>query len=62
MDYDEIEKHCRFCDYPWLASTVIDEQARKGYDAVQALKRFSRLGCAAFGRYGLEPGSHQPTD
>lgn len=61
--YNEpVEKRCRFCGTTWLAETVLQEGPQKRFPSHVALARFARLGCAAFGRYGLEPGSHEPED
>lgn len=56
------EKICRFCGTPWLVETILNERPQKCYATNVALNRFYRLGCAAFGRYGLPMGSHVPED
>lgn len=61
--YNEpVEKTCRFCGARYLAETVLREGPQKRFPSHVALARFARLGCAAFGRYGLDPDSHQPDD
>lgn len=59
---EQRELTCKFCGMKWLADTVLQEGPQKRFPSNVALNRFYRLGCAAFGRYGLPEGSHVPDD